>query len=117
LSALLRMVRFVTVKKFCELTGYTAAGVYSRKCKGAWPEGSVWRYEPGTTKILMDLEAFERWVEAGEPPVFPRVGGSHGSPKPPQLEPPERRGKSPLRPELEPPEPRARRAKKGEAGS
>jgi hypothetical protein len=42
------MVRYVTIKKFCELTGFSAAAVYTRKCKGIWPEGSVWRYAPGS---------------------------------------------------------------------
>lgn len=95
------MVRFVTIKKFCELTGYTAAGVYTRKCKGIWPEGSVWRYEPGTKKILMDLDNFDRWVEAGETSIISRVERV-GSPLPPRLDgeelSPSKRRKGVLRP-------------------
>lgn len=49
------MVRFVAIAKFCELTGYTPAAIYTRKCKGIWPEGLVWRYEPGAKKIMMDI--------------------------------------------------------------
>lgn len=60
------MVRFVTIAKFCELTGLTAAAVYTRKCKGIWPEGGVWRYAPGSKKILMDLDGYEKWVEKGQ---------------------------------------------------
>ena len=60
------MVRFVTIAKFCELTGYTPAAVYTRKCKGIWPEGGVWRYEPGTKKIVIDMDGYERWVEKGQ---------------------------------------------------
>nr|CUV25513.1 putative phage excisionase [Ralstonia solanacearum]CUV33044.1 putative phage excisionase [Ralstonia solanacearum] len=60
------MIRFVTIAKFCELTGLTPAAVYTRKCKGIWPEGVVWRYEPGTKKILMDVEGYNRWVEKGQ---------------------------------------------------
>lgn len=58
--------RLVTIKKFCELTGFPPAAVYTRKSKGIWPEGSVWRYESSTAKILMDLQAYDAWVENGE---------------------------------------------------
>ena len=30
------MVRFVTIKKFCELRGFAAAAVYTRKAKGGY---------------------------------------------------------------------------------
>jgi hypothetical protein len=59
------MVRFVTIAKFCELTGMTPAAVYTKKCKGVWLEGTVWRYAPGSKTILMDIEAYEKWVEKG----------------------------------------------------
>lgn len=61
------MVRFVTIKKFCELTGFSEAAVYTRKSKGVWQEGSVWRYAPDSKKILMDLQAYDAWVESGGP--------------------------------------------------
>jgi hypothetical protein len=95
------MVRFVTIAKFCELTGFTAAAVYTRKCKGIWPEGSVWRYEPGTKKIMMDLQSFDRWIETGHPSQsFPAPAMKSLSL--PDLYPPQRRAKrSPLRPKLD----------------
>lgn len=34
------MVRFVTIKKFCELTGFSAQGVYARKSEGAEPNAT-----------------------------------------------------------------------------
>jgi hypothetical protein len=95
------MVRFVTIKKFCELTGLTSAAVYTRKCKGIWPEGSVWKYEPGTRKIMINVEAYDQWVERGqESPSFPTpamkspllskeravASGSKPSPRLPTLE-------------------------------
>lgn len=64
------MVRFVTIKKFCELTGFSAAAVYKRKANGVWLEGSVWRYAPDSKKILMDLQAYDAWVENGESPTL-----------------------------------------------
>jgi hypothetical protein len=85
------MVRFVTIKKFCELTGFSEAAVYTRKAKGIWLEGDVWRYAPGSKKILMDLQAYEAWVGNGEAPQA--VGA-----------------RSPMRPVLTPPAPRSRRS-------
>ena len=113
------MVRFVTIQKFCELTGYKPAAVYTKKCKGIWPEGSVWRYEPGTRKILMDIAAFEEWVEAGDrsfrqvrpgapmrSPTRPNLDGNGSTSTPRRL--------SPLRPALEPPKPRTQRRLRGD---
>lgn len=92
------MVRFVTIKKFCELTGFSAQAVYTRKSKGVWPEGSVWRYAPGSKKILMDLQAYDAWVEGG---AAPRAIGAR-SPRPPSLTPPAPRasGRGVRRPKL-----------------
>lgn len=74
-------VRYVTIRKFCELTGFTAAAVYTRKCKGVWPEGSVWKYEPGTRKIMMDLQAFDRWMATGQlSPLIPKPAMKSPSP-------------------------------------
>lgn len=78
------MVRFVTIKKFCELTGFSEAAVHTRKAKGIWLEGDVWRYAPESKKILMDLQAYDAWVENGE---APRAVGAR-SPKLPSLIPP-----------------------------
>ena len=70
------MVRYVTLAKFCELTGYTPAAVYTRKCKGIWPEGTVWLYEPDTKKILIDLRGFEEWIDRGrQTPLAKRRAG------------------------------------------
>ncbi|MDR6419875.1 hypothetical protein J2801_002126 [Paraburkholderia phenoliruptrix] len=108
------MVRFVTIEKFCELTGYTPAAVYTRKCKGIWPEGSVWQYEPGSRKILMDIVAFEEWVESGDTSfVRARTGVSMRSPTRPSLDESgliSKQQRLPsLTPVLEPPQPKTRR--------
>lgn len=58
------MPRYVTIKKFCELTGYTPTAVYKKKSDGTWCEGKVWRRAPDG-RILVDLAGFELWVESG----------------------------------------------------
>lgn len=110
------MVRHVTIKKFCDLTGYTPAAVYAKKSNGTWREGEVWRQAPDG-RILIDLEGFDRWVESGAISSLPWQGRTLPSPTLPQLEggsnpPPARTLRSPPRPQFEPPEPlRQRRLK------
>lgn len=53
--------RFVTIKRFAELTGYSGRAVEGKMHRGDWLEGREFRKAPDG-RILMDLEAFERWV-------------------------------------------------------
>jgi hypothetical protein len=114
------MVRYVTIKKFCELSGYTSAAVYHKKYKGVWREGEVWVHAPDG-HIMIDLEGFNRWVESEKTPSPSRIGGPLPSPtlprlkggrSTPELPPDERRPRSPQLPQLEPPEQRSRRGPK-----
>lgn len=94
------MVRYVTIKKFCELTGFTAAAFYTRKCKGVWLEGSVWKYEPGTKKIMIDLEAYDHWMETGQTSRFSTPATKSPS-RPFARSTPQSSGRSPLRPKFD----------------
>jgi hypothetical protein len=59
-------MRYVRVKKFVELSGYTDKAVYCKISSGVWREGCEYRRAPdGNT--LIDLAGFERWVEGGQP--------------------------------------------------
>lgn len=64
------MVRFVTIGKFSEVTGYTEEAVRSKIKRGDWLEGREFLVAPDR-RNLMDLEAYEKWVlgqAASEPP-------------------------------------------------
>ena len=51
----------VTIKKFEELTGYTAKAVERKKYEGVFVEGLVWLRAPdGRTLIIM--EGFYNWA-------------------------------------------------------
>jgi hypothetical protein len=56
------MVRFVRIKKFAELTGYTVSAVEGKIAKGVFVEGIHYRHAPDSN-ICVDLEAYEKWVE------------------------------------------------------
>lgn len=58
-------MRYVKVNKFAELTGYTPKAVYNKMSEGVFIEGVHYRRAPDNV-ILLDLEAYERWVEGGQ---------------------------------------------------
>ncbi len=58
--------RYVTIKKFEELTGYTAKAVQSKMARGDWLRDREYLKAPDG-RILMDLQGFERWAEGSAP--------------------------------------------------
>ena len=60
------MTRFVTIKRFSELTGYSARAVEGKLHRGDWLEGREFRKAPDG-RILLDMEAYERWVVGQAP--------------------------------------------------
>ena len=55
-------MRYVVIKKFEELTGYTVSAVQGKIYTGAWREGHEYRRAPDG-HILIDLQGVEKWVE------------------------------------------------------
>ena len=94
------MVRFVTINKFCELTGYTRRAVEGKRQTGVWREGGVIVKAPDG-HILIDIEEFERWAAAGHEKQTVSTPAMK-SPTLPDLEPPPRRKRNPLRPKFDP---------------
>ncbi len=60
------MQRFVLIRKFCELTGYTPKAVERKIESGVWRKGKVWLNAPDGRR-LVDMEEFDKWVEEGNP--------------------------------------------------
>ncbi|WP_414609675.1 excisionase [Stenotrophomonas pavanii] len=61
----LRPVRFVTLKQFEALTGYTVDAINSKIKRGDWLEGAVFFKAPDG-RNLIDLEGYEEWVMHGK---------------------------------------------------
>ncbi|HVT23014.1 MAG TPA: excisionase [Rhizomicrobium sp.] len=77
----LSTVIYVRVSKFVELTGYTDKAVRCKIAEGVWLEGKHYRRAPDGA-ILMNLEAYERWVEgesvaASRSASIPSASDSH----------------------------------------
>jgi hypothetical protein len=56
------MLRYVTIRKFSEMSGYTEKAVYRKIEDGIWVEGQQYCRAPDN-RILMNLEGYEKWAE------------------------------------------------------
>lgn len=59
------MIRYITVNRFSELSGYSADAIRSKIRDGKWLKGHLWRHAPDG-RVLIDLEGYNTWVEMGE---------------------------------------------------
>jgi len=55
-------VKWITIRKFSEETGYSEDAVRSKIKRGDWLEGRVWKYAPDG-RVLMSIEGYNEWVE------------------------------------------------------
>ena len=53
------MIRYVTIDKFSELTGYTSGAIRRKIGRGVWD----FFIKCSDGRILMDTEGFNLWVE------------------------------------------------------
>ncbi|WP_202842097.1 excisionase [Luteimonas saliphila] len=63
------MTRFVTIKRFGELTGYSEEAARQKMKRGDWLEGREFRKAPDG-RVLMDMEGYEQWVLGATPAGF-----------------------------------------------
>lgn len=54
-------MKWVTIKRFSELSGYSARAVYSKMSRGDWMMEVHWRKAPDG-RIFINLEAIEHWI-------------------------------------------------------
>ena len=57
-----KMVNYVRIRRFAELTGYTEKAVYRKIEDGVWIEGREYRRAPDGN-ICVNLEGYDSWVE------------------------------------------------------
>lgn len=63
--------RFVRIRKFAEISGYTERAVYMKIARGVWLAGREYRRAPDGN-ICIDMEGYSQWVEGGPAPVLRR---------------------------------------------
>lgn len=59
-------IRYLTIRRFAELSGYSEEAVRRKIECGVWLEGDVFVKAPDG-RILVDVERYERWVEGARP--------------------------------------------------
>jgi hypothetical protein len=56
------VLNWVTINRFCELSGYSDKAVRSKMAEGVWLKDVVWCKAPDN-RILISLRGYEAWVE------------------------------------------------------
>jgi hypothetical protein len=78
-SVQLAKMKWVTIKKAAELSGYSVKAIEAKRANGVWLEGVVWIKAPDG-RILISPDAIDEWVEGivrlpdSKAPVGPNVG-------------------------------------------
>lgn len=57
-----RLIRWVKLARYCELTGDTRDSVYSKRNKRVWTDGVHCKIAPDGA-LWVNLEEVEKWVE------------------------------------------------------
>ena len=60
----MRQLNWVTVKRFCELSGETEKAVEGKRQTGHWIKGIHWVLSPDN-RVRINLEKVEEWVVNG----------------------------------------------------
>lgn len=56
------MLRYVTISKFAQESGYTEEAVRAKIKAGVWLMDLVWKKAPDG-RVLIDIEGYAKWVE------------------------------------------------------
>jgi hypothetical protein len=59
------VIDWITVPRFCALTGYTDDAVRSKISQGVWREGTIWTKAPDN-RVLISQIGYDLWVEGRE---------------------------------------------------
>jgi hypothetical protein len=55
-------MKWVTIKKAAELSGYSAKAIEHKRERGVWVQGDIWIKAPDG-RIPISIEGIERWAE------------------------------------------------------
>lgn len=72
------MVKYKTISRFCEETGYTKKAIERKREKGEWGEGIIVKAPDG--HILINIEGFNAWVTNSSQPVIKALNKSAKAP-------------------------------------
>lgn len=55
-------MKYFTINKFAEITGYTINAIRSKIQRGDWPEDVVWKRAPDNRQLI-DIDGYNLWVD------------------------------------------------------
>ena len=59
------MTRYVTIKLFSKISGYTENAIRTKISRGVWLEGQVWVRAPDGRQLI-SLNGYEKWATEPE---------------------------------------------------
>lgn len=63
-------VRYLTIEKFADESGYSPAAIRNKMQRGVWIEGRQFRKAPDG-RVMIDVQGVEKWVEGQLEPSRP----------------------------------------------
>ena len=81
------MIKFKTINKFADESGYSPHAIRTKISRGIWVENSVWIKAPDN-RILISIDGFNEWAESSHIShnKFPNLRTVTGGPSPLVLE-------------------------------
>jgi hypothetical protein len=56
-------VKWVTIRRAAEISGYSEDAIRSKIADGTWLEGKVWRRAPDNRILISTEEGYDEWAE------------------------------------------------------
>ena len=72
ITGVINMVKWVKLKKYCEISGDTSNAVHAKRKRGMWLDGIQCKIGPDGN-IWINLIEVERWVENGNKAIARRL--------------------------------------------
>lgn len=63
------MLDWITIARFCAITGYSDDAVRAKMQQGVWREGTLWKKAPDG-RVLISQIGYDLWVEGRESEVL-----------------------------------------------
>jgi hypothetical protein len=57
------MIRYVTIGKFAEMSGYSKDAINSKIKRGDWRQGEIWKKAPDGRRLI-DIMEWKRWIKS-----------------------------------------------------
>ena len=60
----LNAIKWITIKAFSEVTGFTQEAIKAKRARGIWRDGDITKKTCNT--VFVNVQRYNEWVEAGD---------------------------------------------------